>query len=183
MLNIDLNFENIYELHVNTTNLKSFSFSSPTINGDNVHIEVWIQDAENLFLQDFLNLCYGPVADGTMNDFASVPHLDHSKALSTVLFCALTYLETQPDKYIGVDGSDFRRAYLYYRTIQRNYDYLRDYFRLFGVKYYARILRGSDKNDNMTVDISELYSVPYKIEQQPLNNHKSLYNYFIMYLA
>jgi hypothetical protein len=118
-----------------------------------------------------------------MNDFASVQHANYSKALSTVLFCALAYLETQPEKYIGVDGSDFRRAYLYYRTIQRNYSYLKEYFRLYGVKYYARILRGSDKNDAMTVDISELYSVPYNIDEQPLNNHKSLYNYFIIYLA
>lgn len=183
MLNIDLNFDDVYEVQVQSSDLTKFTFESPITGGGTTEIHVWIQAAQNAFLQEFLNLCFGPVVDVQMNDFASVSHENYSKAFSTVLFCALAYLETDREKYIGVDGSDFRRAYLYYRTIQRNYNYLTDYFRMYGVKYYARVLRGKDKNDHMSVDVNELYSVPFLIENKPLDNHKSLFNYFIFYLS
>lgn len=183
MLNIDLNFDDVYEVQVQSSDLTKFTFESPVTAGGPIEIHVWIQSAQNPFLQEFLNLCFGTVVDGEMNDFASVPHENSSKAFSTVLFCALAFLQTNRDKYIGIDGSDFRRAYLYYRTIQRNYTYLIEYFRMYGVKYYARILRGKDKNDHMTVDVNELYAVPFLIESRPLDNHKSLFNYFIFYLV
>lgn len=59
-----------------------------------------------------------------INDFAMVEHLHPSKALSTVLFCGLSFLQANKEAYVGIDGSDFRRAYLYYRALIRNYDYL-----------------------------------------------------------
>jgi hypothetical protein len=91
-------------------------------------------------------------------------------------------LRTNPDRYLGIDGSDFRRAYYYYRIMQRNLAYLENHFKIFGAKYYARVLRGQDKNSDLFVDPQELISIPYKIENVPLTDHESLFNSFLVYL-
>ena len=163
MLIIDLNFDDVYDVHVHSSDLKTFSFESPLLTGGTTVISVLIQPARNLFLQEVLNLSFGPENESEIDDFARVEHLNYSKVFSTVLFCGLTYLRANQEKYLGVDGSDFRRAYLYYRTMQRNYQYLTNYFRLYGVKYYVRVLRGKDKNDMMQIDPNEFYAVPYQI--------------------
>jgi hypothetical protein len=131
-------------------------------------------------MSEFLNLAFGPLGeDGSIDDFAAIQHADYSKAFSTILLGAMTYLKSNPNLYVGIDGSDFRRAYLYFRTLQRNYNYLQQHFRIFGVKYYARVLRGKDKYDQMSIDPEELIYTPFSINNEPLTNHKSLYNYFI----
>jgi hypothetical protein len=182
-MNIDINFEDTYELTSLSPTMKKFSFHSPTQQGNRQLIIVEIQQTGNQFIPEFLNLAFGPPnEEGEIDDFASVTHLSHSKAFSTILLCATVYLKINPDAYIGIDGSDFRRAYLYFRTLRRNYDYLQQYLRLFGLKYYARVLRGKNKFDQMSVDPEELTYVSFTIGKAPLTNHKSLYNYFIFYL-
>lgn len=182
-MNININFEDTYELNFTSPSLNKFSFYSPTLQGNSQLILVEIQETGNQFIPEFLNLAFGPPnAKGEIDDFATVAHTNYSKAFSTILFCAIVYLNNNKDVYVGVDGSDFRRAYLYFRTLQRNYNYLRQYFRLYGLKYYARVLRGRDKYDQMAVDSEELTHAPFVIDNMPLTNHKSLYNYFIFYL-
>jgi hypothetical protein len=182
-MNIDINFENSYELTPLSADLNKFSFHSPTTQGKSILILVQIQHTSNPFIPEFLNLAFGPLShDGSIDDFATVSHTSYSKAFSTILLCAMIYLKNNPNVYIGIDGSDFRRAYLYFRTLQRNYNYLQQYFRVFGLKYYARVLRGKDKYDQMSVDPEELTHAPFVINSEPLTNHKSLYNYFIFYL-
>lgn len=183
-MNIDLNFEDIYDLIPFSGELNVFSFLSPIIDGRHQLILVKIQNAANAFMPEFLNLAYGPPnQDGTIDDMAVVQHANYSKTFSTILFCALSYLKSNGSgNFIGIDGSDFRRAYLYFRTLQRNYEYLSKYFRLLGLKYYARVLRGKDKYDHMSVDLEELTHVGFSIKNKPLRNHKSLFNYFIFYL-
>ncbi len=186
-MNIDLNLDDVYDINIINTDLTAFTFVSLLKDGSSIEIAVVIQHANNPFLQEFLNLAFGPEkttpqGDVYIDDFAKVEHVNYSKAFSTVLFCAVTYLRSNPGVYIGIDGSDFRRAYLYFRIIQRNYDYLMEYFFMYGIKYWARVLRGGNKNEPMSVDTNELANIPYKIENQPLNNHKSLFNYFLFYL-
>lgn len=181
-MNIDIKFEEAYNLDTITPDLRKFTFRSPVSDTEFITVYVEIESARNPFLQEFLNLSFGPEKDGEIDDFASIPHLNPSKALTTVLYCGLFYLQSNPEVYLGVDGSDFRRAYFYYRTLQRNYQYLTNFFSLYGIKYYARVLRGKDKNDILQVDPEELANMPYVIENKPLTNHKSLYNYFIFYL-
>ncbi len=183
MDNIDINLENIYHLTPVTDDLTKFTFQTELVSGT-MEIVVELEPARNPFLQDeFLNLAFGPVGNnGTIDDFAAVKHLHYSKAFSTVIFCGLVYLRENPEMYLEIDGSDFRRAYLYFRILQRNYDYLNEYFRLLGVKYYARVLRGKDKNDDLSIDPDELTSIPSHIDKGPLVNHKSLFNYFLFCL-
>src|SRR5690348_14655404 len=105
MINIDLNLEDTYEINVLSNDLSKFSFNSPT-NGASEYeeIQVEIERTRNSFLNEFLNLAFGPLDEnGVINDFASVKHKDVSKALSTVLFCGLSYLETFKNVYIGID--------------------------------------------------------------------------------
>lgn len=181
-MNIDINLDDVYDLIFINQAFTEFIFESPLYGSGVINIHVLIQSANNPFLKQFNNLAFGPKVDGQLNDFVSIKHKNSSKALSTVLFCGLAFLNLHPEEYLGIDGSDFRRAYFYYRMIQRNFHYLSDYFRIFGVKYYARVLRPRNKYDPMPVDVNELISFPYKIENQPLTNHKSLFNYYLCYL-
>jgi hypothetical protein len=182
-MNIDIDLKKTYEITLLADKADEFSFFSPTTQGHSQLITVKIKRASNPFMPEFLNLAFGPLGkDGVIDDFATVQHANYSKTFSTILLCAMICLRANPDLYIGIDGSDFRRAYLYFRTLQRNYHYLKQYFHIFGMKYYVRILRGQDKHDQMPIDPEELTSVPFVINNEPLTNHKSLYNYFIFYL-
>jgi hypothetical protein len=181
-MNIDINFSETYQLKIIEPDLTKFTFKSPVTNGTAVTITVKIRTAHNPFISEFLNLAFGPEQNGEIDDFAAIRHNNPSKALTTVLYAGLIYLKANPDAFLGVDGSDFRRAYFYFRIIQRNYNYLHKYFKLFGVKYYIRVLRGKDKNDVLQIDPEELTYMPYSIEYKPLTKHTSLFNYFIFYL-
>jgi hypothetical protein len=173
----------VYPLHSTPPSKDKFSFFTKVANGEKIEIVIEIESRVNPFMQHVLNLAFGPRGqDGKIDDFASVKHLNYSKAFSTIIFCALTFLKEHPDVYLGIDGSDFRRAYLYYRTLQRNYDYLNDYFSIQGIKYYIRVLRGKDKYDLLSIDTHEVMSIPYNVEKAPLVNHKSLFNYFVFSL-
>ncbi len=184
-MNININFDDIYNIESLEPDLSRFVFKSPVSDIMSIEIIVKIEPAFNPFLLEFFNMSFGPAIEGEHNrldDFAKVPHVNPSKTFSTILFCGLLYLQSNKGNYLDFDGSDFRRAYLYYRTIQRNFNYLSNIFKLVGIKYYARVIRGKDKNDLMTVDESELTFIPYLIENHPLTNHKSLFNYFTFYL-
>ncbi|SFD90940.1 hypothetical protein SAMN05518672_103806 [Chitinophaga sp. CF118] len=183
-MNIDINFENVYPLNAVSTDSNKSYFFTELVNGERLKIIVEIEQVKNPFVNDFLSLAFGPAGtDGEINDFAAVKHLDYSKAFSTVIFYALTFMKNNPGIYLGIDGSDFRRAYLYYRILQRNYDYLNDYFRIYGIKYYVRLLRGKDKNDSLNIDEQEVKSIPTSITKTPLTKHKSLFNCFLFSLS
>ena len=185
-MRIDLNLEDTYDIEIHNSDLMDFSFNSPVVGGGTTRIVVKIRLVKDPFLKDFINLSYGPLIeiDGEtiIDDFATVPHINLSKVLSTVLLCGLRYLKSNPDKFIGINGSDFRRAYLYFRVMQRNLNYLSTYFELLGAKFFVRALRGMDKYAKLQIDSNELTYTPHSIDNMPLENHKSLYNYFLLYL-
>lgn len=183
MHNVNLNFGTIYKVMATNEKMSRFIFETELLYGGTMEIVVEIKPLRNLFLNEFLNLAFGPVdEDGYINDFAAVPHLDYSKAFSTVLFCGFSFLTRHANARLGINGSDFRRTYLYFRILQHNYDYLTRYFHLIGIKYFVRLLQGADKNKGLNVDPDELLSVPCAIERGPLCEHKSLFNYFMFSL-
>ena len=99
------------------------------------------------------NLAFGPLDENKdIDDIVKLQHKDHSKVFSTIVFEAFTFLNEHRNKFVGIDGSTTSRAYMYYRCIQNNYDYLTSYFSIYGVNYYARIFRNGiidTNNDNI----------------------------------
>jgi hypothetical protein len=181
-MNVFINLDDTYPFETLEPDHTKFTFKSPVLNGEPVAITVIIESAYDPFLKQFMNLAFGPEIDGKIDDFAAIHHTNPSKALSTVLVCGYKYLKANPKLYIGIDGSDFRRAYFYFRILQRNYTYLHQRFRIFGIKFYIRVIRGKDKNDQLGIDIKDLIHLPNEIENKPLTIHQSLYNYFFLYV-
>jgi hypothetical protein len=129
------------------------------------------------------NLAFGPVTEeGRINDKAELPHRNYSKVFSTILFFGYKYLLKNPDQMIGIDGSDNRRAVLYFRMIQRNYDYLGKYFEVFGLKYYVRMTRFGKRQYDNPFDFADILPSPEKIVKNMRLRLEWLYNYFIFKL-
>lgn len=102
---------------------------------------------------------------GEINDKAKLHHADHSKAFSTIIFAGMTYLQENPTKFLGIDGSNNARAYMYYRCIQNNFDYLTQHFKIYGVNYFVRILRKAKDEDLVSpIDSQDVIAVPQLIQ-------------------
>jgi hypothetical protein len=185
-MRIDLDLKDTYEIETCDPERTEFVFSSPVVGGSTVRILVRIRLVRDPFLNEFINLSYGPPIkiDGMtmVDDFASIQHVNLSKALSTVLLCVLRYLESNPEDFIGINGSDFRRSYLYYRIMQRNLPYLKKIFKLSGAKFFVRALRGWDKHSDIKLNFQELIYTPHEINKIPLIDYRYLYNYFFISL-
>jgi hypothetical protein len=140
-LNIKIDFEKRYDVQpVNDLNYSVFD--TELITGETTRLGIKISSDEHPLMRDVYNLAFGPVnADHQIDDQAKLTHLDHSKVFSTIVFEGLSFLTQNPDKFLGIDGSNTARAYMYYRCIQNNFDYLAFYFAIYGVNYYMRILR------------------------------------------
>ena len=180
---MDIDFEKIYDIEPLSEDLKISSFKSELEDGSFADLKIQISNVSHELMPVVYNLAFGPVdAKGRINDKAELTHSDYSRVFSTILFDALTYLINNKGQYLGVDGSDNNRAYLYYRFIQRNYDYLSDYFNIFGVKYYVRITRFGKRQYENPFDFSDVLPVPEKIQKAAKITPDMLYNYFIFNL-
>jgi hypothetical protein len=80
-----------------------------------------------------------------------------------------------PDKFLGIDGSNTAKAYMYYRCIQNNFDYLNSYFTIYGINYNVRILR----DDGSDYEKDDFLTLPKAIEKEEKIIPSRLYNYFI----
>lgn len=87
-----------------------------------------------------------------------------------------------PDHMLGIDGSDNRRAVLYFRMLQRIYDYLNNYFEIFGLKYYVRMTRFGKRQYDNPFDFADVLPSPEKIIKNMRIRLEWLYNYFIFKL-
>lgn len=181
-MNININLQDTYPLVTIAKDQTKFVFISPVLKGKAAVITVKIVEGCNAYLNNYHNLSFGPEKDGIIDDFAIIPHVDPSKVFSTVLSCALMFLKRYPNKFLVLDGADFVRAYLYFRTLQRNYGYLHQYFGIRGVKYFVRQLRGQDKFDSPNFDFEEVICKDYPIDNKPLIEHKSLFNVIVIRL-
>ncbi|SCC56818.1 hypothetical protein GA0116948_11555 [Chitinophaga costaii] len=121
---------------------KIATFESPQIDGSTKLLKIEIDNEAHPLLPDVYNLAFGPVdRKGNIDDSARLRHKDYSKVFSTIVLHAGMYLSRNREHFLGIDGSSNGRAYLYYRFIQRNFDYLTSRFNIYGLKYYVRITR------------------------------------------
>jgi hypothetical protein len=178
-----IDFDNLFEIDSISADLKFSSFRTTLNDGRVVPLNVKISNQSHALLPNVYNLSFGPLnAKGKINDKAELTHTDYSKVFSTILFTAFAYLKTNPDHYLGIDGSDNARAYFYYRAIQRNYAYLNRHFRMFGVKYFVRITRfGKTQYDN-PFDFEDIMPYPFRIYKDAPVSQDHMYNYFIFNL-
>lgn len=183
-LNIKIDFDNCYELKDISNDLSSSKFVADLIDDTKVEIGVLISNTPHTFLPDVYNLAFGPVdMNNAINDSAKLTHKDHSKTFSSIVLVALTFLTSNPDKYLGVDGSNNARAYMYFRIIQNNYALLSQYFEIYGVNYYVRILRKTKDSDaSHPVDTDDIEAIPRPILQGEKIRNDKMFNYFIFRL-
>ena len=127
--NLKIDFTNRYEIQNISDDFRESIFISVLFDERNIELKVDISDQPHELLTDVYNLSFGPIKpNGRIDDKTGLNHKDYAKTFSTILFNGLTYLTANPSHFLGVDGSDNTRAYLYYRTLQHNYDYLSKHF-------------------------------------------------------
>jgi hypothetical protein len=180
---LKIDFNNLYEIDNISHDLKVSTFNTKLNNGQALPLVVKISNQSHALLPNVYNLSFGPLnAKGKVDDKAELTHDDYSKVFSTILFSALAYLKSNPGHYLGIDGSNNARAYFYYRALQRNFAYLNQHFRMFGVKYFVRITRfGKTQYDN-PFDFEDIMPYPFRIEKGALISQDHMYNYFIFNL-
>ncbi|MEJ0104025.1 MAG: hypothetical protein WDO19_16315 [Bacteroidota bacterium] len=183
-LNIKINFEECYEIETLSNDLSLSKFNTILKTGEKVSLGVLISNTVHHYLPDVYNLAFGPLHNSNqIDDKAKLNHENHSKVFSTIIFTALTFLTENKEKYLGIDGSNNARAYMYYRCIQNNFDYLNQFFNIYGVNYYVRVLRKlKDEDDSHPVDGDDVKVVPQIIERNRIVPPEKLYNYFIFNL-
>lgn len=183
-LNIKLDFDSTYPLESLSEDLTASAFSTVLQNENQVRIGIIISSVPHPYLPDVYNLAFGPLdSAGQIDDKAKLLHKHHSKVFSTVLLACFTFLEKFPDRYLGVDGSNNARAYLYYRCIQNNFEYLEQFFLMHGAKYYVRILRKpNDEDEGHPVDSEDIIAIPAKIQKGIRIDSNLLFNYFMFKL-
>jgi hypothetical protein len=101
---------------------------------------------------------------------------------TTDLVFGYTYLLQNKEHMLGIDGSDNRRAALYFRMLQRNYDYLSNFFELFGLKYYVRMTRFGKRQYDDPFDFADVFGYPEKIVKGMQMSMDWLFNYFVFKL-
>jgi hypothetical protein len=178
-LNVKIDFEDVYKSDIVSDDLRTTIFTTELRSGTIQPLKVAISNEVHELLPDTYNLAFGPVkTDGNIDDRAELTHKDYSKVFSTILLSAFTYLEENPDHFIGIDGSDNNRAHLYYKLLQRNYDYITSYFDIFGIKYYVRISRLGKRQYDNPFNFEDIQPAPMGIEKGKILPPAEMYNYF-----
>jgi hypothetical protein len=180
---LTIDFDNLYEIENISTDLKFSSFNTQLKNGHELPLNVKISNQSHALLPNVYNLSFGPLnKKGKIDDKVELTHTDYSRVFSTILFSAFAYLKNNPDHYLGIDGSDNARAYFYYRALQRNFRFLDQHFRMYGIKYFVRITRfGKTQYDN-PFDFEDIMPYPFKIDKDAKISQDHMYNYFIFTL-
>lgn len=175
-LNIKVSLDNHYELQSTDDDLRYSIFESVLTDGNISRLGVKISSEQHPYMSDVYNLAFGPVNEkNEIDDHIKLTHQDHSKVFSTIVLAGFTFLTKHKDKYLGIDGSDTRRAYMYYRCIQNNFEYLNSLFTIYGVNYYLRILR----DESADYDRKDFLAIPKVIQKGEILSPAKLYNYFI----
>jgi hypothetical protein len=183
-LNVKINFDDCYDIIDSRADLKLHKFNTILSGGDKLTLGISINEQPHHLLPDVYNLAFGPIDDNNnIDDSVQIKHENLSKTFSTIVLTALTFLNENPATYLGIDGSNNARAYMYYRCVNNNYNYLTKYFKLFGVNYYVRILRKTNDEDQFCpVDNNDLLAIPSEISFGEFIPSDKLYNYFIFKL-
>lgn len=181
-LNVKIDLENCYQIETVSNDLTSGVFTSILKDGTPISLAVQICE-EHPLLPNVFNLAFGPLnKEGDINDNIKLHHRDHSKAFSTIVSAAMRFLKENPAKSLGIDGSNHARAYLYYRCMKKNFDYLTQHFEIHGVNYYVRMLRKVKDDDFISFDIQNMVALPQAISPTEQLPHEKLYNYIVFKL-
>ncbi len=184
-LNVKINFEDCYDIETIASDLSLSKFNTVLKNaGQVLPLGIQISNTVHPYLPDVYNLAFGPLLeDNKIDDKAKIQHENHSKVFSTIMFTALAFLTENKENFLGIDGSNNARAYMYYRCIQNNFDYLSQFFNIYGVNYYIRVLRKlKDDNESHPIDNNDIKAIPKKVERNAIIQCEKLYNYFIFKL-
>jgi hypothetical protein len=183
-LNVKINFDDCYEIETLTSDLTLSKFTTVLKTGEEVPLAVQISNIPHPFIADVYNLAFGPlIAENRIDDKSKLQHQNHSKVFSTIIFSALSFLTENKEKFLGIDGSSNARAYMYYRCIQNNFDYLNQFFTIYGVNFYVRVLRKlKDEDEVNPIDPEDIKPLPELIEKGNSIPAEKLYNYFIFKL-
>lgn len=174
-LNIKIDLQNVYPVRFIDA-LNYSVFDTELKDGTSISLGIKISQTEHPLMADVYNLAFGPVNRfNLIDDQIKLTHKDHSKVFSTIVFEGGTFLTEHPDKFLGIDGSNTARAYMYYRCIQNNFDYLTSYFEIYGVNFFVRILR----DDVYEYENEDFLTMPKPIEKGESLKVTRLYNYFI----
>jgi hypothetical protein len=181
-LNIKIDLSNRYPIINSHPRQGNSEFDTILKNGAKVRMGIRISPFEHLLLPSVHNLAFGSLSkNDEINDQIKLSHQDHNKVFSTIIFEAVSFLTQHPGKFIGIDGSNMARAYMYFRCIQNNFSYLNQFFNIFGVKYYMRLLRPLP-DDTYDLDFEDVIATPIQFEKTPSMHSNKLYNYFIFSL-
>lgn len=180
---VKLDFDNTYNIEPLSTDLRVSRFISDLEDGSMIPLRIEISSQPHALDPSVFNLAFGPTnSKGEIDDRAEIAHRDYSKVFSSILLAGLTYLTDNPGHYLGIDGSNNARAYLYYRFLQRNYACLDQFFELYALKYYVRISRfGKNQYDN-PFDFNDVLPMTDRIEKGMTMRSNFMYNYFIFKL-
>lgn len=180
---VKLDFDNTYNIEPLSKDFRVSKFISDLEDGSLIPLQIEISNQPHGLDPSVFNLAFGPMnSKGEIDDKAEIAHKDYFKVFSSILLAGLTYLTDNPDKYLGIDGSNDARAYLYYRFLQRNFTYLDQFFELYGLKYYVRISRfGKNQYDN-PFDFNDIVPKSDRIKKGMPIMSNLMYNYFIFRL-
>lgn len=174
---VKLDFDNPYNIEPVSRDSRINFFQTELQDGTQIPLKVEISSQPHELLPGVFNLAFGPV-----NDKAELPHKDYSKVFSSIHVIGLMYLTKNKDHYLGIDGSNNARAYLYYRLLQKNFEYLDQFIKIYGLKYYVRISRfGKNQYDN-PFDFKDILPGTDRITKDMRLNPEFMYNYFIFNL-
>ena len=177
---VKIDFDNTYDFDAISSNLKIGTFRTELADGTDVPLRVEIATEPHRLLPYVYNLAFGPLNEnGEIDDKIQLKHKDYSKVFSTIIINALSYLTENPTHSLGIDGSDIRRAIMYYRFIKGNYDYLNEFFEIKGLKYYVRISRLGKYDYDNPFDFEDVVTYPNEIFRDERMTADKLYNYFI----
>jgi hypothetical protein len=180
---VKLDFDNPYNIEPVSEDMRTSIFQTELRDGTQVSLKVEISSEPHELLPNVFNLAFGPMNDkGKIDDKAELSHKDYSKVFSSILITGMLYLEHNRSHYLGIDGSNNARAYLYYRFLKKNYDYLNKFFKIYGLKYYVRISRfGKSQYDN-PFNFKDILPGIVRIKKNMPINPEFMYNYFIFKL-
>ncbi|UPK68652.1 DUF6934 family protein [Chitinophaga filiformis] len=177
---VKINFDDVYDINTTSRGMKSILFDTELANGGKKELMVAISDQAHELMPNVYNLAFGPLnAGGKIDDKAQIKHKNYSKAFSTILSHARAYLTSNPNHYLGIDGSNNSRALLYYRTILNNFDYLSRHFEIGALKYYVRITRFGKCQYENPFDFEDVKPDVVRITKDSPRHPEFLYNYFI----
>lgn len=179
-MKVKLDFDNAYKIKFLSEDFRESLFRSELQDGSVLPLKIEISLEPHELLPGVFNLAFGPLdAEGKIDDKVAVHHKDYSRVFSSILSVAFTYLQKNRDSYLGVDGSNNARAYLYYRFLQRNYDYLDKFFEVFGLKYYVRISRFGKTQYENPFDFDDIQPGFEKIRKNMTIRSDFIYNYLV----